>query len=480
MARKAPGWRWLALAMLGIAALPLYARILAVAGQLATSADLFTLPELGALAVAVIAAALVLLSRPAGTRGRRWIELALLLGFGAAFRAIFFTATPAISHDAYRYVWDAHLLANGVSPWVHALSDPALKPLRDSAIWPLVNWRSSPTIYPPGAQLVFLLVNAVAPLNIAAMKWAMTLCDFGIGALTLVLLRQRGQDLRRVVIYWWNPLPIVEFTFNAHVDALATLWTLAALAMLARDTRRARGVSGVLLGLAATTKLYPLLFAVALLRPNSSITAPLTSTATVGASGGRPPATVGAWHTTLAPAHHYRALLATLRRQVTDPLLLALGATVVLVYLPFAFIGLGNGGFLATYFGQRFPDQGILFHLLTSLFVVAPLQLALQGLALVALCGLVAWLRLARGLEPEAGVLAVSAIWIVLSPHLFPWYVAGLLPLLALYLQPIPLLHLSRFLHVGASPFLRVGALPAVPAKGRGENLVPLSSQERG
>jgi len=448
LARDALHWRWLALAVLGVLAVPLYARILAVAGRLAHQADLFTLPELVALAVAVGAAALVLLSRPARTSRQRRIELALLLGCGVAFRAVFFGATPAISHDAYRYIWDAHLLVNGVSPWAHALSDPALKSLRDTAIWPQVNWRDSASIYPPGAQLFFLLVNTVAPLNIAAMKWAMTLCDFAIGALTLVLLRQRGQDPRRVIIYWWNPLPIVEFTFNAHVDAVATLWTLAALAVLARDTRHARLVSGILLGLAAATKLYPLLFAAALLRPNSSTTTPLASPArTVAASGGRLPA----------------ALTPTLRLLLTDPLLLASGATIALIYLPFAFIGLGSGGFLATYFGQRFVDQGILFRLITTIFVFAPLQLVLQGLALVTLCGLIAWLRVRRKLEPAAGVLAVSAIWIALSPHLFPWYVAGLLPLLALYVQPIPFLS------------------PSPRGRGAGvRSLFPLASRERG
>ncbi|MFI5273576.1 MAG: glycosyltransferase 87 family protein [Ktedonobacterales bacterium] len=375
--------RLIALGALALASLPLYARI----GAITQAGTVLLLPAMALTLIAVVACWMVLGSRPAASQRVRWLELALIALAGVAFRALFLGTPPALSQDAYRYVWDAHLVAHGVSPYTHIVTDPALAALRDSVIWPRVSWRGSPTLYPPGAQLAFLLVHWLAPLNITAMQLFMALCDLLCGALTVVLLRQRGLDPRRAIVYWWSPLPVLEFTASAHVDALATLWVLAALAVAGTRWRLARPVAGVLLGLAVMTKLYPLLFAVALVRRRD-------------------------WG-----------------------FVLALGATCLALAAPFVPLGLGGGGFLGTYFAQRFGDQGLAFRLITTVFVNGHIQLALQVLGLLAACALVASLRLRRGLPPAAAILVLSAGWIVFAPHLFPWYVGLLLPLLALSLR---------------------------------------------
>lgn len=379
--------RWLALVVLAGAAIPLYVRLRDVAPQVAGDGTLFLWPGLGVTVAAIVASWLVLRTRPASSARARWIELALLAAGGLAFRALLLGTPPGLSHDAYRYVWDAHLVAHGISPYIHPVNDPALIPYRDGAIWPLVNWRDAVTIYPPGAEAFYLLIYAVAPLSISALQLAMAGCDLLCGALTVILLRQRGLDPRRAVIYWWCPVPVLEFTFSAHVDAVATLWVLAALVAAGMCGRAARVAAGVFLGLAALTKLYPLLFVAALARRRD-------------------------WG-----------------------FVLGLAVSCVALVLPFVPLGLGNGGFLGTYFAQRFVDQGLVFHLITTLFVSKAIQLALQGLGLLGAVGLVIWLRPARGLSPVAGMLVLSAAWIALSPHLLPWYVGGLFPLLALELR---------------------------------------------
>jgi hypothetical protein len=90
---------------------------------------------------------------------------------------------------------------------------------------------------------------------------------------------------------------------------------------------------------------------------------------------------------------------------------------------------------------QRFVDQGLLFRLLAEIFVNARVQAFSLVVALLALSAFVLARRLLSRLRPEAGILALSAGWMLLSPHLFPWYVGGLLPPLALYLRlPGPIL----------------------------------------
>src|SRR5262249_9010116 len=163
--RSALWARWLALVTLGVAGVPVYQRILAAGGSTARRGDPFLWPGLGVALIAVTGALLVLRSAEASDRHTRWLELGLILTVGLAFRAVCLSAAPAISHDAYRYAWDAHLVSHGVSPYSHTVEDPALTSLRDGTIWPKLIWRDAPTIYPPGAQVFFLLVHAVAPLN---------------------------------------------------------------------------------------------------------------------------------------------------------------------------------------------------------------------------------------------------------------------------------------------------------------------------
>ncbi|MGO8950786.1 MAG: glycosyltransferase 87 family protein [Ktedonobacterales bacterium] len=389
--------RWLALLVLGAVALLGYWHIRLAGAAVSVRGSAYLLPGLGVALAAALGAWLVLSSGAredgdAARQGRNhWLELGLIVGIGLVFRAMFLFVPPAISHDAYRYVWDAHLVSHGISPYLYPASDPALAPLRDSVIWPQLNWPNSPTIYPPGAQLLFFLVNIIAPLNITAMQLAMTACDAGVGLVTVLLLRHYRLDLRRLIVYWWNPIPILEFVYSAHVDAAAALWVALALLLALQHWRGARVLAGVALGMAVLTKLYPLLFVVALLRRRD-------------------------WG-----------------------FLLGLCATLLLVTLPFFRLGLGSGGFLTTYFSQRFVDEGIIFRLITQIVVNTRWQFALQGMVLALLAGLVLYSRIKWGLGAAAGILALSVAWIVISPHLYPWYVGGLLPLLAMYLRLPPL-----------------------------------------
>ncbi|HEX8982720.1 MAG TPA: glycosyltransferase 87 family protein [Ktedonobacterales bacterium] len=338
-------------------------------------------------ALYVAACALILRSQPADGVWR-WVELGVIALIGLALRAVVFGAPPALSPDAYRYAWDPYVLAHGFSPYTHTPKSPELLGLRESAIFPNLRFRNAPTIYPPAAQAMFLLAYAVAPLNIFGVKAVIEICDALASLLTLALLRRRGLDLRRVMFYWWAPLPVIEFAFSGHVDAEAILWTLAALLVNEQRWRGSRVATGALLGLATLTKLYPLLFVIALVR----------------------------------------------RRDYG--LLAGLLGMIALGYAPFVWLGLGSGGFLGQYLSQRWVDQGLLVSWLDSALAgltTAPTALVIADfVALALLSGLIALYRWRLGLDSVACVLALSVAWILLSPHIFPWYLAALLPLIAL------------------------------------------------
>ncbi|HEX8033830.1 MAG TPA: hypothetical protein VF510_08280, partial [Ktedonobacterales bacterium] len=123
-----------ALLGLGIVALPLYWLVLQRSPTVGAGPFGYFWPELGLTLVAVLGAWLVLTTPQAPARRARVLELATILALGGAFRLLAFPSLPALSHDAYRYVWDAHLVAHGVSPYVHPVNDPALASLRDTTI----------------------------------------------------------------------------------------------------------------------------------------------------------------------------------------------------------------------------------------------------------------------------------------------------------------------------------------------------------
>ncbi|HEU5369859.1 MAG TPA: hypothetical protein VFU69_15410, partial [Ktedonobacterales bacterium] len=187
-----PILRWAVLLALGLLALPCYAAILQVAGTFLNQPGTLFWPQLGATALYVGGCWLVLRSFPAAGRRARWVELGLILALGLAARAVFYGAPPTLSHDSYRYVWDAHLLLHGVSPYTHSPFDPAVQALEDQAIWPNLRYRHDPTIYPPGAEMLFVLIYLVKPLSMGALKAGLGVCDALVAVLTMLLLRRHG------------------------------------------------------------------------------------------------------------------------------------------------------------------------------------------------------------------------------------------------------------------------------------------------
>ena len=99
--------------------------------------------------------------------------------------------------------------------------------LRD-ALYHSVNHPDIPTIYPPLAQLFFRTICLLSATP-AAFKLALLLCDWGLCLLLAHSLVRRGQDSRRVVLYAWHPLPLVEVAGSGHIDALGVLLLFAAL-----------------------------------------------------------------------------------------------------------------------------------------------------------------------------------------------------------------------------------------------------------
>ena len=334
----------------------------------------------------------VIVGPPPQTRRIRHAEWAIVIGAALAFFAVVFPLWPSLSGDPYRYVWDARVLAHGYNPLALAPDSPLLAQLRDTVIYPKLHWVQVPTIYPPGAQGLYLLAYLVAPDNVWAVKAEMALCVALTAALLVHYLRTRGQDPLRVIVWLWCPLVVIELGMDGHVDAAAIAVWLAALLLAERKRQpRARIAVGVLLGVAMLIKLYPALFLLALGRRDDR------------------------W------------------------LYVAFLTTVSLGYLPFLHGGLPALGFLGTYAGDTQSYGALLFWLRNAYASLDVPSVAVQGTVLLVaalVAGGVVWAR-HRGRLMERGALyTLLVLWLTLTPHLLPWYVTALVPFCALYLRP--------------------------------------------
>ncbi len=148
-----------------------------------------------------------------------WPALWIVL-IGAAFmRLSMVFVENYISSDIFRYIWDGRVQAAGINPYRYIPAAPELSFLRDTDVFPHINRADyAPTIYPPAAQYLFLMVARMGN-SVFAMKMALLAFDaITIGSL-IAILRLLGKSPSHVAAYAWHPLPIWEIAVNGHVDS---------------------------------------------------------------------------------------------------------------------------------------------------------------------------------------------------------------------------------------------------------------------
>ncbi|HWZ49842.1 MAG TPA: glycosyltransferase family 87 protein [Granulicella sp.] len=211
-------------------------------------------------AILYMAACAVILTGPVDR-----LTFPIILGVAVLCRLIVLLPAPFLSTDVYRYVWDGLVQHAHINPYRYVPSDPALQLLRDhhSAIFDHINRRSyARTMYPPAAQGLFYLTTAISP-TVTWMKAVMVLFE-GVTLYGLVqFLAIMGIRREQTLLYAWCPLLFQEIAASGHVDSAAIAFMVLALLVRARHRPVA---TGLFLGLAVLTKLYPLVLLPALYR----------------------------------------------------------------------------------------------------------------------------------------------------------------------------------------------------------------------
>ena len=177
----------------------------------------------------------------------------LVILFGILFRVTLIPSAPATSPDVYRYIWEGKVVYNGYNPYAYSPYAPQLQDLRDDN-YSKVTFKDIPTIYPPFAQVVFLLSYTAAGNSPTGLKLIYLLCEIITMIFLIKLLYLKKINPNYVVLYAWLPLPIMEYFVNAHIDVVGIMFLVLFLYYLEKENLPA---SVFAFTFSVLTKLYP-------------------------------------------------------------------------------------------------------------------------------------------------------------------------------------------------------------------------------
>jgi alpha-1,6-mannosyltransferase len=347
-------------------------------------------------ALLYLVAVWVVLNRPVN----RW-TFAIILACAAGCRLVCLFSPPFLSTDIFRYVWDGRVQAAGINPYRYIPADSHLAFLRDLDIYPHINRRDyAHTVYPPGAQMLFLLITRIGT-SVRWMKTGMV----GLEALTIwalvKLLTALGLRREQVLIYAWHPLLLWEVASSGHVDGAAL--PLIALALLFY-VRHKPTATGIALAVATLVKLYPIALFPALYRRSE-------------------------WRDWKMPA--------------------VVAGLVAAAYACYLSVGSHVLGFLPEYAKEEGLESGSRYFLLTlarhGLHWEALPTAAFFGFAALLLLGLAVWAWVTSEVSPLAAIrscFVIAAVLMLLFSSHYPWYYLWLLPFLSL-IPYVPMLYFT-------------------------------------
>jgi hypothetical protein len=321
------------------------------------------------------------------------IRTAAFLGVG--FRLLAWLAFPALSDDIYRFIWDGSLVLEGFSPYVATptqfFSENVRMPYE--TLFPKLNSAHYFSVYPPLIQGIATFgALAANDTYLASLVIKLPLLLAEIASIWMLpgLLLKMKMSPKYSVLYFLNPLIIVDALANAHFEILVVFFLLLTIRQF--QTKQFAS-SAIALALAVGTKLLPLIFLPFVIK---------------------------------ACDPKRRLIFLTLFTLACGVLLFPLLVTDNLV---------GMLQSIQLYY-QRFEFNASIYYLLRALFgsLLGYNPIAILGPALAVIQALaIAWLLIKQ--KPESlksalhSMLMVNLIYLLLSTTVHPWYVVPLIAL---------------------------------------------------
>jgi hypothetical protein len=174
---------------------------------------------------------------------------------GILFRIALIPSEPFLSDDIYRYLWDGKILAAGINPYKFAPLDIQLLEYRDHLVYPNLNFPEIATSYPPVSQFMFLINNWFGG---SILSWKLLLFSLEILLLLIILklIQHFGLSQNRLLIYFYNPLLIIETYSSGHPEITGVFFFWLAVFLF---YKRFDWNSVIVFALSIMTKFIPLI-----------------------------------------------------------------------------------------------------------------------------------------------------------------------------------------------------------------------------
>lgn len=381
----------------------------------------------GQFAIYLLACYFVLRGGVPASRKLKWLLLAIVLLFAAAFRFDLVAQRPYLSTDVYRYIWDGRVQAAGINPYRYVPAAPELAGLRDDKIYPHINRRDyDSTPYPPGAQVIFFAAYLLHSSSLTSFKTLLSLFDLLAIAALMIVLGRSGLNPAQAILFAWHPLLIYEGAHTGHIESAFIVFLV--LALLAQSYRKP-ALTGMALAMATLIKYYPaMLLPAFLLATASDAREKAQDSAGLSHSHGE---SFGQRAAGLFSPEKIRALL----NVANIKLLLGFVLTIGLVHLPYLLKGAAAAGSLENEFSEEgFTGKGGRYFLLQILRTLIPVPTNLFLLiAVLAIFALGWWWLLQRkrdGLDTALAAMSLIGLYFFIVTPRYHWYYAWILPFL--------------------------------------------------
>lgn len=197
----------------------------------------------------------------------REISFENLAGIAIIFRLIFLFATPNLSQDFYRFIWDGRMILEGLNPYL-SLPETYIQ----QGNFPISQAKelyagmgelngSHYTNYPPLNQLCFLIAAVFSNDNIlgavVVFRVLIILADVGILYFGKRLLESINIPIKNIFWYILNPFIIIEMTGNLHFEPVMLFFLIFGMYKIYQQ----KWIWGaILIACSVSVKLIPLLF----------------------------------------------------------------------------------------------------------------------------------------------------------------------------------------------------------------------------
>jgi len=192
--------------------------------------------------------------------------LAWILFIGILTRLVYFPSQLIQETDPYRYIWDGQMILTKQNPYSLSpqeaygrglLSLDSSKQEMVQYVNERINHPGVRTIYPPGAQFLFLLSQVLTPGSLVVWKIMIAIAEILILITMVLILKRLRLPPEWVVLYAWSPLIIKEFSNSLHLDVFAVLFICLMVYAL---IKKHHPLALLYLAIATTIKWFAIIF----------------------------------------------------------------------------------------------------------------------------------------------------------------------------------------------------------------------------